>query len=208
MYVYYGKTLAMSERIGKTAMTSSIPVSIPAVGDTTPPPVAVMNSPGISQSKKLAARRTLRLAIPKLQQAESMQHQQLQQQQQQRQALQQQLSPTSNAYQSKKQQQNNEAITRLIQRERNFGGDGGGVSIGRVSHSDGSTCSSGASSADIGRNNTSSYPDSDGFLFKHRMQELSPSPGFGCNGKSDVIHFLQSISQTSTNNSYSLLLHL
>lgn len=176
-----------AERIGKIAMTSSIPVSIPAVGDTQPS-VAVMNSPGISQSKKLAARRTLRLAIPKLQQAESMQHQQ-QQQQQQRQALQQQLPLTSNAYQSKKQQQNNEAITRLIQRERNFGiggdgGSGGGVGIGRVSHSDGSTCSSGASSADIGRSSTSSYPDSEGFLFKHRMQELSPSPGYGCNGKS------------------------
>lgn len=177
-----------TERIGKTAMTSSIPVSIPAVGDT-PPSVAVINSPGLSQSKKLAARRTLRLAIPKLQQAESMQHQQ----QQQRQALQQQLPPTTNAYQAKKQQQNNEAITRLIQRERNFGisGDGGsgGVGIGRVSHSDGSTCSSGASSADIGRNSTSSYPDSEGFHFKHRLQELSPSPLYGSNGRSEWCPF-------------------
>lgn len=183
----------------------------------------------ISPSKKLAARRTLRLAIPKLQQAESMQNNiKQQQQQQQMQASQQAMllpppppppqppltqplislqSQASSYHQSNKktqqlQQKNIDAITRLIQNERSLSTTGGGTSGngGRVSYSDGSTCSSGASSADISRPNTNSFPgDSEGFLFKHRMQEFPATNAFGGKGKNNYYLYFKYFSFANKN---------
>lgn len=210
-----------TEKNGKTSITSAIPVGISLAGDLPQShhPSAVEQkramgdnqnstsigggSSSISPSKKLAARRTLRLAIPKLQHAESMQQQQQQQQyhsqKQNKTPIQQttkqpeqprhQYNAMRPAQQNPTKPQHSEVITRLIQNERNANNTGnmmtiGAVGSGRIIHSDGSSCSSGSSSADNMKSNAGGGgPDNDGFLFKSRMQDFSPSAnGFDSKG--------------------------